>query len=72
MKLSIIIPTFNEERTIEEVIQRILETTFPVEYELVVVDDHSSDRAYRIERRRPRQSPSRRTRRPRSQFRRNP
>lgn len=51
MKLSIIIPTFNEERTVERLIRRLLATRFPVAYELVVVDDHSGDRTFAIERR---------------------
>ncbi len=51
MKLSIVIPTFNEEQTIERLLQRILETTFPIDYEVVIVDDHSTDRTYAVERR---------------------
>jgi glycosyltransferase involved in cell wall biosynthesis len=51
MRLSIIIPTFNEERTIEQLTHCIFATPFPVGYELVVVDDHSSDRTFAIERR---------------------
>ena len=50
MKLSIIIPTFNEERTVRRLIERILAVPFPVPYELVVVDDHSADRTFAIER----------------------
>ena len=51
MKLSIIIPTFNEERTIERLIRRILAVKIPVDYELILVDDHSTDRTYAIEQR---------------------
>lgn len=51
MKLSIIIPTFNEEPTIERLIRRLLQTPFPIAYEVIVVDDHSTDRTYAIERR---------------------
>lgn len=51
MKLSILIPTFNEEPTIERVIRRIHSTRFPIAYELVVVDDHSGDRTFAIEQR---------------------
>ena len=50
MKLSIIIPTFNEERTVRQLIERILAVPFPVPYELIVVDDHSRDRTFAIER----------------------
>ena len=45
MKLSIIIPSYNEEKTILEVLNRI--KTNPVEkclYEVIVIDDHSTDR----------------------------
>ena len=51
MKLSIIIPTFNEERTIERLIRRLLAVPFPIDYELVIVDDHSGDRTFAIEQR---------------------
>lgn len=48
MKLSIIIPTFNEERTIEQLIRCVLATEFPLEYEVVVIDDHSTDQTFLI------------------------
>lgn len=51
MKLSIVIPTYNEERTIERLIRRILATPFPIDYELILVDDHSGDRTVEIGRR---------------------
>jgi glycosyltransferase involved in cell wall biosynthesis len=49
VKLSIIIPTYNEERTIETILRRIAATLFPVEYELVLVDDNSADQTVAIE-----------------------
>ena len=49
--LSIIIPTFNEERTIEELVRRVLAVRFAVPHELILVDDHSHDRTHGIERR---------------------
>jgi glycosyltransferase involved in cell wall biosynthesis len=49
MKLSIIIPTFNEERTIIQVIERLQSVAFPIDYELIVVDDHSTDWTFTIE-----------------------
>lgn len=44
MKLSIIIPVYNEEKTIEEVLRRVNSAVIPIEFEVIVVDDGSSDR----------------------------
>ena len=45
MKLSIIIPVFNEEKTISDILKRVLQVNIPgVEKEIIVVDDGSSDR----------------------------
>ena len=43
MKLSVVIPVYNEERTLEEIVSRVLET--PYEKELILVDDGSKDRS---------------------------
>lgn len=43
MKLSIIIPVHNEELFIAETLRRVFETPLPVEKEIIVVDDGSSD-----------------------------
>jgi glycosyltransferase involved in cell wall biosynthesis len=44
MKLSIIIPVFNEEKTISQVLERVARLSLnPVEKEIVVVDDGSKD-----------------------------
>ena len=44
MKLSIIIPVFNEEKTVEEIIQRVKKVKVKgVHKEVIVVDDGSSD-----------------------------
>lgn len=43
MKLSIIVPVFNEEKTIAEVIKKLREVNLPVEKEIIVVDDASTD-----------------------------
>jgi len=51
VKLSILIPTFNEEATIEQLLHRIAAISFPIEVELVVVDDLSQDQTFSIERR---------------------
>ena len=41
MKLSIIIPCFNEENTIKPVINNLFTVEFPIEKEIIVVDDGS-------------------------------
>ncbi len=41
--LSIIVPVYNEESTIAEVIQRIKQTDLPLEKEIIVIDDGSND-----------------------------
>ena len=44
MKLSIIMPAFNEKRTLREIVDRVLAVTLPgLERELVIVDDGSTD-----------------------------
>jgi dolichol-phosphate hexosyltransferase len=43
VKLSILMAAYNEERTILKSVQGVLETSFPCEVELVVVDDGSAD-----------------------------
>ncbi len=51
MKLSIIIPAYNEERTIFELLRRILSVNFAqlkIEKEIIVVNDNSEDRTYEI------------------------
>lgn len=43
MKLSVIIPAYNEEKTIETVVKRVLAAPVPLPIEIVAVDDHSTD-----------------------------
>jgi glycosyltransferase involved in cell wall biosynthesis len=43
VKLSVLMPAFNEERTIERAVRIVLSTRFPCEVELIVVDDGSKD-----------------------------
>lgn len=44
MRLSIVIPVYNEESTLEAILQRVLAVTLPdMEKELVIVDDCSTD-----------------------------
>jgi len=47
-KLSIIIPVYNEENTLERIISKIEAVDLPVEKELIFVDDLSSDRSREI------------------------
>ena len=44
MALSIIIPVYNEESTIELVLRKLLAMSFPFGVEIIVVDDGSTDR----------------------------
>ena len=46
MKLSVVMPVYNEERTLEEIVGRVLAT--PYDKELVLVDDGSRDRSREI------------------------
>ena len=46
MKLSVVVPVYNEAATIEQVIQKVL--SLPLSLELVVVDDGSQDGTYDI------------------------
>ncbi len=46
MKLSVVMPVYNEERTLETIVERVLDT--PYEKELVLVDDGSRDRSREI------------------------
>lgn len=43
MKLSVLMPVYNEARTVELAAKRLLDVTFPCDVELVVVDDGSDD-----------------------------
>jgi glycosyltransferase involved in cell wall biosynthesis len=43
MKLSVLMPVFNEAATLESAISRVLDVTYPCPMELVVVDDGSTD-----------------------------
>ncbi len=43
MKLSILIPVYNEKPTIREVLARVDATVFPIEKEIILIDDYSKD-----------------------------
>jgi len=47
-KLSIILCCFNEEASIEKLINTLLSVSFPISFELIVVDDASTDKTYSI------------------------
>jgi len=42
-KLSILVPVFHEAATVERLLRRVAEVSFPIEREIVAVDDGSSD-----------------------------
>ena len=42
-KVSILMPVYNEAPTVEEAVQRVLDTDFPFDWELIMVDDGSTD-----------------------------
>ena len=46
LKLSIIIPAYNEEGTIIELIEYINSLEFPVDHEIIIIDDGSLDRTF--------------------------
>ena len=41
MKLSVVMPAYNERKTIREIVQRVL--AVPIEKEIIIVDDGSTD-----------------------------
>jgi glycosyltransferase involved in cell wall biosynthesis len=49
MKLSIIIPTYNEQNTIRKILEYVQSVDYPVEHEVIIVDDASIDRTYEKE-----------------------
>jgi glycosyltransferase involved in cell wall biosynthesis len=46
MKISIVIPVFNEEKTVEEIVDRVKKLNMPYDKEVIVVDDGSSDGSF--------------------------
>lgn len=43
LKLSVVVPAYNEAPTIEKLLGKVLAVSFPVPVEIVVIDDHSTD-----------------------------
>lgn len=50
MLLSVIVPTYNEAATIDRLVRTVAAVRFPVDVEVVIVDDASADRTYEIAR----------------------
>lgn len=48
MKLSILMPVYNEQDTVRRVVDRVLAVEYPTDVELVIVNDGSSDRTREI------------------------
>src|ERR1043166_9019364 len=46
MKLSVVVPVYNEERTVEEVIRRV--SSVSTQKEIILIDDGSTDRSREI------------------------
>ncbi|MDP3881841.1 MAG: glycosyltransferase family 2 protein [Nanoarchaeota archaeon] len=46
MKLSIIIPVYNEEKTVRIIIQKVKDLKIPIKKEIIVVDDGSKDKSW--------------------------
>ncbi len=44
-KLSVVIPVYNEERTLRAIIEEVEGVIMPFEKEIILVDDHSTDRS---------------------------
>ncbi|MCQ6253888.1 glycosyltransferase family 2 protein [Methanocaldococcus sp.] len=47
-KVSIVIPAYNEEKTIKKILEKILKVKLPLEKEIIVVNDGSTDRTKEI------------------------
>ncbi len=47
-KVSIIIPAYNEEKTIEKILKKIISVKLPLEKEIIVVNDGSTDKTKEI------------------------
>ena len=43
VKLSILVPVYNEAKTVQRTIKRVLDVSFPCQVEVVIVDDASTD-----------------------------
>ena len=43
MKISLVIPCYNEEKTIQAIIDKMLDSISHYEYEIIIIDDCSTD-----------------------------
>ena len=43
VKLSILVPVYNEAKTVQRAVKRVLDVNFPCQVEVVIVDDASTD-----------------------------
>ena len=48
MKLSLVIPVYNEEKSLKSIVEKTIEALKEVELELILVDDCSTDKSYEI------------------------
>jgi len=48
VKLSVLMPVYNEESTLEAIVERVLAVSFPCDSELILVDDGSTDGTAKI------------------------
>lgn len=49
-KISLIIPVYNEEKSLEQVIKKVLSINLPIKKELIIIDDYSKDKSLEIAR----------------------
>jgi len=47
-KLSIIVPVYNEEKTIKELLKKVKNLKIPMKKEIIVIDDGSRDNSLKI------------------------
>ena len=47
MKVSIVIPCYNEEETVRIIVNKVKDLVFPIEKEIIVIDDGSTDRSFK-------------------------
>ncbi len=47
-RLSVLMPVYNEHRTLPEIVARVLSSPIPLEIELIIVDDCSSDGSWEV------------------------